>query len=280
MAKNGLRVHVFRPDIFRAFHFIFDLPQYDRLESVFMHSTCADENPQKVALAKALGYWNDIDAYYSRYPRVLKVQHMTGTSEEVTHLLRVLLATAHYSGRVFMPPAYITFTDVASDGNDGFASTSSAREYFSAFPFHLIEQAIGEEIVEASFVRHSIHQTLRPSVLGIGRYKQDEELSPEERGMLTRLSLPAELDVRYVGSLRGLVDKIESKASGRHVVRLVSFDMLPLVDDTGWRQWRTPDNLAGVKACAHLESMPKCTEICREPSVEGISPRWPALKDM
>lgn len=272
-AKNGLRVHVVRPDIFRAYHFIFHLPQFDRFESVFMHATCADNNVQKVTLAKAMGYWNDIDGYYSRYPRVLTVPHMTGTKAQVSHQLRILLAAAHYTNRLFQPPAYISFTDIPTDEGN----TSAAREFYSAFPFDYIEEKIGDEILEANFVEHAIHNALKPSVLEIGRFRAEEEMSAHDREMLVRLSLPAEIDVRHVENLRVLVEKIESKAASRQVVSLINFDFPALHKDENWRVWRTPENLQGIKNCGFVGLPPKCTQLCRNPDVNGVSDKWPAL---
>ena len=281
VASNGLRVHVVAPEIFRAYHFAYFLPQHESEQSVFVHSTCADDNFLKVTIAKSMGYWPDLNGYYSRAARVLTVSHMTGTVEELAQQLRVLLSVAHYTGRVFMPPEFMTVSRVASNVVPGGVTVS--RSFYSAFPVDHIAHATGDEVVESDYVRHAIHAAFQPSVLSLGRSRLDVDssMAPAHTLML-ELSSAVPVDVRQATSLRALVNVVKACAPTRQVVELTGFN-LPLqwpVPSEDWRAWHTPANLLGIKPCAQLELEPECGQICRGVNVQGVSSQWPALASM
>lgn len=61
-------------------------------------------------LAQSLGYWPDVDNYYTRGRKVLKFDKLEGSSGEIQQMMRILLTAAYVAFPRAWPPH-----DVSSD---------------------------------------------------------------------------------------------------------------------------------------------------------------------
>lgn len=48
----------------------------------------------KEYVAKTQGYWQNVDSYYTSPLKVLSVNHLSGTQQQVTKAIQILLAVA------------------------------------------------------------------------------------------------------------------------------------------------------------------------------------------
>lgn len=58
--------------------------------------TCGDDAQTKMLVAKAQGFWGDVDSYYESPPRLLSIDRLDGEIQDTTKLLQILL-TASYA---------------------------------------------------------------------------------------------------------------------------------------------------------------------------------------
>jgi hypothetical protein len=56
--------------------------------------TCGDDAQTKVYLAKAQGFWGDVESYYDSTPHMVTIDRLSGTQEELTQLMRILAMAA------------------------------------------------------------------------------------------------------------------------------------------------------------------------------------------
>ncbi|GEM07604.1 salivary gland secretion 1 [Rhodotorula toruloides] len=244
-AKNGLKVHVLDDNVFRSHHFEIDRPYAGRDRSVYVHMTCGDDTLTKVFVAKAQGFWGDVDGYYSQPPPLLTVEHLTATSEDVKQLMKILLTAAHYSNRTILPPSHATFLDVPSTTT---SSAHSTRRIYSSFPIPHLGEALGVGIVEPRYL------ALAARELAGGNLRHTASL----------------------GSLLSLLSQPSFSTSSAPTVKLINFDW---PDSQHWRFWRLPRTLEHVTTCQALEELPACDAICRG-SREGVRVEepWPSFE--
>lgn len=56
--------------------------------------TCGDDAQIKVYMAKSQGFWGDVDRYFDSPPQMVTIDHLSGTRDELTHLMRILTMAA------------------------------------------------------------------------------------------------------------------------------------------------------------------------------------------
>lgn len=129
-AHNGLRVKILDPSLFRVYHleslthlkrhdsivsttFFFWLSEsregrtianqfFDgRVRGQFLHTTCADDIGMKLYVAKVEGYWQDVDGYYTGPRKLISIEHLAGSREDVAQLFRTLLML-RYTTRIML----------------------------------------------------------------------------------------------------------------------------------------------------------------------------------
>lgn len=59
-----------------------------------MQLSCAGDLQNRVFLAQELGYWPNVDDYYTSGRKVLQIDKLEGTQAELEQLLRILLTAA------------------------------------------------------------------------------------------------------------------------------------------------------------------------------------------
>ncbi|GAA5849840.1 hypothetical protein JCM8547_000582 [Rhodosporidiobolus lusitaniae] len=283
VTKNGLRVHVLDDNLFRAHHFTTDRPDAARDQS--LHVTCGDTTRQKVYLAKAQGFWSDVEGYYSEPPPLISIDHLSGLQKDVLQLFKILLVVAHYTGRTILPPTTSTFLDV-----DSLFSTSTHRIH-SSFPIPEISDALGVPIVEPTYPSFAVRELVGGSVLGNGSRVLRADMSEggfwEEKEArrrqeaVARLSEIVELDMRHTPTLASLLTKLSTppfSPSRAQIVRLIHFDW---PHSQHWRDWKLPRAVEHVRTCRSLEKPMECEAICRG-SKEGIMVEegWPSRREL
>ncbi|BGP31664.1 hypothetical protein JCM10296v2_003438 [Rhodotorula toruloides] len=283
-AKNGLKVHVLDDNIFRSHHFEIDRPYAGRDRSVYVHMTCGDDTLTKVFVAKAQGFWGDVDGYYTQPPPLLTVDHLSGTTEDVGQLMKILLTAAHYSNRTLLPPTHATFLDIPSSTSS--SSAHSTRQIYSSFPIPHIAEALGVGIVEPRYKGLAARELAGGSVLGrgegvradAGRAEQDGGKGKAEK--IVRLAEVVELDMRHTPTLSSLLSLLSQPSffpSSAPTLKLINFDW---PDSQHWRLWRLPRTLEHITTCQSLEDLPACDAICRG-SREGVKVEegWPTVEE-
>jgi len=310
VAKNGLRVHILDPSVVYSWHFERDRPDWARHRAVALHLTCGDDEPTKVFVQKTLGFWPDVDGYYSRPPRLVSFEHLGGTQSEVQQIVRVGLVLSHYSGRAVMPPSHVVFTDIREHEEEGAGDSHiSSLPSYSAFPWPHMPLQFQDEVavVEPGYATHAARHLLGASVLAREAVSQAGEAAPSQGGRAAAQALalltPVTLDIRQATTLAGLVQLALSGpfASAQHI-RLTGFTLsalasgesalaLPLKPEGrgpeapfegGWRAWPMPEPVGRVVPCASLSLPPWCEKICRTEfgwrvTVAGV---WPSLAQL
>lgn len=309
-ALNGLRVHVLDPSVVYSWHFERDRPDWPRHAAVALHLTCGDDEPTKVLVQKTLGFWADVEGYYSRPRRVLSFDHLGGTREEVAQAVRIGLAVARYTGRSVMPPSHVVFTDIREkEADGGGASHIASLPSYSAFPWSHMEQQFGGQVgvVEADYTAHAARHLLGASVLARESLRTD--LHPEG-GSASALALslltPLSLNLFQASTLPSLIRlALSPPLATAHHLRLSNFNLaslaapesalrLPLraegkhkgepeaAVEGGWRGWAVPEPVGRVGTCLRLEEPPWCEKVCRTEfgwrvTVKG---EWPTLEQL
>ncbi|BGP38689.1 hypothetical protein JCM10449v2_002624 [Rhodotorula kratochvilovae] len=267
VAQNGLRVHVLDQRMFRVYHQR-DSTWVSRHDSTFLHMTCADDAWVKLFLPKVEGFWGDVDTYYTSPPQLLSIDHLTGPKEDLVQLFRILLSLAHYSSRAVSLPSHATILDLDE------SSPSPVRATYATFPLSQLAAAgadspLNVSVVEPAYAEHATAWLLGRSVLRDGERRADgwwESLREEERvrrmDKAMGLTKVYDLDMRQHDSFASLVSRVVSDplfVSAPHV-RLMNTDWPGYQH---WRSWELPGAVAHVKACARMEEMPRCDEVCR-----------------
>ncbi|KAK4048945.1 hypothetical protein OIV83_004501 [Microbotryomycetes sp. JL201] len=267
VAKNGLKVKVLDTRIFRSYHFESDLPNAQRHDSVSLHMTCGDDAFVKAYVAKAQGFWSNVRNYYDDPPMLITLDHMIGTRNELTRMVKLALMAAHYTNRAFLPPTHASFTDLPKlDSNK--EPTTSSRRSFSAFPLSHVEQFLDVKVVEPLYDVHSSQYLFGSSALGPDKVRQDEGWSAksDEERIRVGLSLhdAAELDMRQIDSFATLYDTLTSDTFRHHrKIKLVHFDLNP--NDRAWLSFPLSKHLDGFETCYDVQDRPSCDSICRFP---------------
>ncbi|TKA57416.1 hypothetical protein B0A53_00645 [Rhodotorula sp. CCFEE 5036] len=249
-ARNGLRVKILDPSLFRVYH-LEGRTHLSRHDSIFLHTTCADDIEMKLYIAKVEGYWQDVDGYYTRSRKLISIEHLAGSREDMAQLFRTLLTLSYYTSRSFIPPGHVTFLDLASD--------VPTRDSFAAFPLsHLAKEGnlYNVSVVEPEFIRHATSIWLGRSVLN-GNMRPHASLASLLRHLTTEPTLLAADHVRLIHA-----------------------------DWTGhqhWRAWILPETAQSVDLCDRLDELPTCDQIC--PFAEerrGLKdpPPWPPMDDV
>ncbi|KAM0787275.1 hypothetical protein ACM66B_006508 [Microbotryomycetes sp. NB124-2] len=277
VAKNGLKVKVLDPRLFRSYHFEADLPSAQRHDSVSLHMTCGDDAFVKAYVAKAQGFWSNVRGYYDDPPMLLTLDHMIGSRSELTQMVKLALMAAHYTNRAFLPTTHASFTDLPKLDSNHQATTASRRSY-SAFPFSHAQQFLDVNVVEPLYDVHSSRYLFGASVLGPGKVRKDEGWSEKNERERVRIGLSlhdaAELDMRQVDSFATLYETLSSESFRHHrVVKLVNFDIDPSssTSSSSSRQWSTfstSKRLQGFETCHQIQDRPSCDSICRFPDKE------------
>ncbi|GAA5963915.1 hypothetical protein JCM8115_002756 [Rhodotorula mucilaginosa] len=282
-ARNGLRIKILDPSLFRVYH-LEGRTHLSRHDSIFLHTTCADDIEMKLYIAKVEGYWQDVDGYYTRPRRLISIEHLAGSREDMAQLFRTLLTLSYYTSRSFIPPGHVTFLDLVSD--------VPTRDSFAAFPLsHLAKEGnlYNVSVVEPEFIGHATSILLGRSVLNGSEGRVDEwwrELDEPERERRQRrvlaLTRAVEVDMRPHASLASLLRHLTTEPT------LLAADHVRLIhaDWTGhqhWRAWILPETAQSVDLCDRLDELPTCDQIC--PFAEerrGLKdpPPWPPMDDV
>ncbi|GAA6012900.1 hypothetical protein JCM10207_008370 [Rhodosporidiobolus poonsookiae] len=290
-AKNGMRVHILDDNTFRSHHFENDRPYAARDQSISVHLTCGDDTLTKVFVAKAQGFWSDVDGYYTRPPPLLTIDHLSGSEDDLLQLVKILLVAAHYTGRALLPPSHATFTSLPSSPS----SPPPTRRIFSAFPLPHLSAATRVEIVEPRYVALAAREIIGGSVLGNASEGQlRADVASEEGGgwnsaewrrrqeMVARLGEVVELDMRHtptLASLLALLSRPSFSAARAPTVKLINHDWPR--SSHPWRTWTLPRTVEHVRTCDELEKWPACDAICRG-GKRGIrvDAEWPPLEEV
>ena len=56
--------------------------------------TCGDDAQTKVYVAKAQGFWGNVERYYDAPPQMITINHLSGTQAELTQLMQILIMAA------------------------------------------------------------------------------------------------------------------------------------------------------------------------------------------
>ncbi|GAA5884845.1 hypothetical protein JCM16303_007298 [Sporobolomyces ruberrimus] len=260
IAKNGLSVHILDQRLFRITHIMEQVPWFERHDSLLHHATCADETVTKLFVAKAEGYWSDVDQYYTKPPSLISIESVSATDAEATQLFKLLLALGHYTGRAVLPPLFVTVTDNAE-------VTSKAVHGPSAFPTAHLSTAFNVTVVEPRYIRHAQAHLLGQSTLDPKRGREDPgwtKLSRKEKKAREDLALAltktSEIDLRRYITFADLVARLllPDIAFSRHV-ELVHYDQSPF-----WPWWQL-DTLPvrHLRPCENTTLPWECGELCR-----------------
>lgn len=179
-AKNGLRVHVLDSRLFRTYHQRKDawVAHHD---SLYLHMTCADDSWIKLFVAKSEGFWTDVDEYYSRPPRLLSINTLAGSPDDLVQQWRILVGAAYYSERALSLPAYSAIS--------GLREGTTIRDTYSTFPLSHVagsgkDSNLGVAIVESDYVTHATAHLLGVSAVKSSERRSDgwwEKLGAKER---------------------------------------------------------------------------------------------------
>ncbi|GAA6010428.1 hypothetical protein JCM11491_006933 [Sporobolomyces phaffii] len=280
IASNGRRVHILDQRLFRIMHVLEGEPAFERHDSLIMHQTCADDKHVKIYMAKAQGYWNDVDAYYTQPPPLLSIENVAGTAGELSHFFKLFFAAAHYSGRAILPPTFLTVNDVPD-------SPSLARHSPSTFPLSHLERAFGIRVLEPEYIEHAQAHLLGQSTLDHRTTRDDKMWNSKSRKEQRRrtdiavsLDRASEIDLRNYRTFYSLVTRLlqPDLASSPHI-KLVNADRSPF-----WGTWLF-DALPvdHIRTCEQLELPWQCDAFCRgvdELKQGPLNEDWPPLKDL
>ncbi|GAA5914299.1 uncharacterized protein JCM6883_001804 [Sporobolomyces salmoneus] len=277
---NGLEVHILDQRLFRVLHLMEQQPMYERHDSLISHITCADDKWVKLYMIKAQGYWSDVDEYYTRPPKLLSIENVAGTPDELSHYFKVLFAAAHYTGRAVLPPTFLT---VHEDRD----TPSLAHHSPSTFPLSHLERAFGTQVLEPEYIEHAQAHLLGQSTLDHRRTREDRawnSMSRREHRRRTNAAIsldrPSEIDLRTYRTFSSLVTRLlqPDLAESPHV-KFVNADRSPF-----WGTWHF-DSLPvhHLRTCEHLELTWQCDAFCRgaDDLKRGrIEEEWMDLRDI
>lgn len=118
--------------------------------------TCGDDGPTKIYSAKAQGFWSDVPkGYYTSPSRLVTIDPLVGTKDDLTQLLKIVLMVSKYTNRAFQPPSFATFTDLQELDSQG-RDVKKVKRINSAFPLPHLEQALGVRIVEPMYAKNVV----------------------------------------------------------------------------------------------------------------------------
>ncbi|GAA5981413.1 hypothetical protein JCM5350_004054 [Sporobolomyces pararoseus] len=261
VATNGLRVHILDPRLFRIMHVMEQIPWFERHDSLIHHTTCADDRLIKLFVAKAEGYWGDVDQYYTQPPSLISIESLSATENEATQLFKLLLALGHYTGRAVLPPLFVTVTDKATE------LPSKAVRGPSAFPVAHLSSAFNVTVVEPRYIRHAQAHLLGQSTLDTKRGREDPKWTKMSRrekkareDLAVALTKTSDIDLRRYITFADLVNRLlqPDLAFSRHI-ELVNADQSPF-----WLWWPL-DNLPvnHLRPCENMTVPWDCGEYCR-----------------
>ncbi|GAA6064305.1 hypothetical protein JCM10212_002737 [Sporobolomyces blumeae] len=282
VASNGLRVHVLDQRLFRIEHVMQNDPVFERHDSLIHHMTCADDKWVKLYIAKARGYWSDLDGYYTSPPPLLSIGHLAATEADATQLFKLLLAVAHYTGRAVVPPSFVTITDLAD-------SPFLARHAPSTFPLSHLERALGISVVEPHYVQHAQTHLAGRSVLDPRTVREDplcmgmpRHERKRRQDLTVALASASEIDFRKYETFSALVERLlkPDLVYSPHVT-LVNLDR---DENPSWRSFDFTSLPVGkVRACERLEDPWRCDEFCRgvdELKQGPLDVSWPPFNEI
>ncbi|GAA6002306.1 uncharacterized protein JCM10292_006593 [Rhodotorula paludigena] len=288
VSKQGLKVHVLDPRLFRAYHHwneLFVKPH----ESLMLHSTCADDIPVKLFLPKVQGFWMDLDDYYSQPAPILSVDIMSGTQEDLTQLFKVVLAGAYYAGRAVMLPGQSTVMDLA---NTTLTPTPIrlAQQTFPLSQLAMPDSPLGVRVVEPEYVDHAVRHLMGRSTLDSAKRRDDgwwESLGKAEQvrrlDTVANITKIVDIDMRHQTSFGGFVARLTQEHNFHDAahVRLVNTDW-PFLQH--WRGWTDlPEPVRQIETCRHIEEMQTCVHVCRfDDDVKVIKSEgaWPSVESV
>ncbi|KAH8930420.1 hypothetical protein BT69DRAFT_1275490 [Atractiella rhizophila] len=284
-SETGLNVRVLPKEKFRAYHFWWNLPQWDASELSYLHMTCADQNWMKDYVSASLGYYQDIFSRYSSPPSILTVTHLTGTHSHLVQQMRVLLSLAHYTGRAFVPPLYATLTGLPR-------GATTTLNSWNVFPLDRLGDWLGMDLREADYEQHARRRLLELGEEGMeGLKKLNDVVDLDVRGFtgfghaVTALRSEGEkgswreegwaMEDAYanngiIGGERGL--------KGRGIIRLNGWEIW-----SDWRKWKVPKRAERfIDLCADVDEGPDCGRLCRDNALiidriqsgDALAERW------
>ncbi|ORY75961.1 hypothetical protein BCR35DRAFT_353484 [Leucosporidium creatinivorum] len=289
LSANGLQVQLLDPNSFRGVNIIFGDLEVERPDAVSLQLSCSGDSRDRAFIAQSLGYYPDLDGYYTSRRSLLKIDELRGSSDEVLQMFKILLVAAHYSRRSIEPPSTVTFTDLAG----------LPRPIYTSFAISRIGKSIGVSIVEYNYAHHAIqHLASAPplplggprgveapqAVLSEGEEGEQgvedpefvlEDENEEEEGVAA-LQGSAELDLRNCETLSDLLHRLLSHAyHHERVLTLTNFRTAP-----NWRNWELPEPVANLTTCLDLDKPPTCGAICRRSAEEPKKTKWPSLREV
>lgn len=91
-AQYGLRVHALDPDKFYNFRYQLEGAAVGRAHAVSVQTSCGGDHLTNAYLAKLMGFWGNLDSYYSLPPKTITIGHLGGSKADVVQLFRIMLA--------------------------------------------------------------------------------------------------------------------------------------------------------------------------------------------
>ncbi|KAL8291977.1 hypothetical protein RQP46_001443 [Phenoliferia psychrophenolica] len=248
LSPTGLRVNVLEHSFARSYHFEIDAAHVQRHQSIFLHMTCGDNQPIKDYISKAQGYWGDVNGYYSDPPKLLSTNHFVGSVRDLTKLVQIFLAIAHYTGRAFMPPATVVFTDLETESTSLGKKPSGqmVRQVYAAFPFGHLGAALGVDIVEPDYTEHAVRH-LAGATTSLSDVEETnstfQHYTPKGQDLQQIQSLldVAVLDVRQIWTSGDLVKVLlHPSFIGRQSIQVINFDWQTVDGTPPWLEWALP----------------------------------------
>ncbi|GAA5966889.1 hypothetical protein JCM21900_001957 [Sporobolomyces salmonicolor] len=249
-SPTAVRVHVLDKEHFAAYRPSNDIPKemgQDAVAPVAMQLNCGGDILTKTYIAKAQGFHNNANSYYSYPPSLLIVPSFVGSRDDLKQLLKVLVTAAKMSNRALQPPAFATFVDVL----DPRSNKPVMLPTHAAFPLPYLSSALNFSLVEPFFSSHALAVLASLPVQ-----------NSTTRRIHSELKFPGEIDLRTCETVFDLVRKLSLVSySAERAVVLTNADHFK----SNWREWALPKPTRIVQPCRKLEAGPLCGEVCRLP---------------
>jgi hypothetical protein len=203
----------------------------------------------KFLMAREYGYWQDIDGFYSRPPKILQLPYLAGTQEQVLrqfNLFASLALRSRFRSLTRIGRQLTTFvanrsmimpSDVTVTMPDGSLITRSS---YLVLPMPDLYFAKDLPLLETNFISHAAsYLTDQPAVL-------------------QALTTTNEVDTRAFGGIEQLADRLKRRdLSEKQVITLINWEAERLGGEID-------ASLQDVQLCARLDLPPDCVNTCRK----------------
>ncbi|GAA5939901.1 hypothetical protein JCM1841_000522 [Sporobolomyces salmonicolor] len=249
-SPTAVRVHILDKERFAAYRPSNDIPKemgQDAVAPVAMQLNCGGDMLTKTYIAKAQGFCNNANSYYSYPPSLLIVPSFVGSRDDLKQLLKILVTAAKMSNRALQLPAFATFVDVL----DPRSNKPVTLPTHAAFPLPYLSSALNFSLVEPFFSSHALAVLSSLPVQNSTTRRTHSELK-----------FPGEIDLRTCETVFDLIRKLSLVSySAERAIVLTNGDHFK----SNWREWTLPKATRIVQPCRKLEAGPLCGEVCRLP---------------